>query len=72
MPPSGMTEKEAARRVDEAIAHLRDFAGSIRGSDVVDRDSQLTGDDLHIVLGVFDDVIDKDYGLTKRPTGQEN
>lgn len=67
-----MTEKEAARRVDEAIAHLREFAGSIRGSDVVDRDSQLTGDDLHIVLGVFDDVIDKDYGLIKRPTGQED
>ncbi|WP_271301176.1 hypothetical protein [Sphingomonas sp. CV7422] len=65
-----MTEKEAARRVDEAIAHLRDFAGSIRGSDVVDRNSQLTGDDLRIVLGVFDDVIDKDYGLIKRSTGQ--
>jgi hypothetical protein len=61
-----MTEIEAARRVDDAIEHLRAFAASLDAHVIVDRASRLTAADLKIVVEVFDDVLDKEHGVSKK------
>lgn len=66
MRTSHMTETEADRRVAHAIDHLRAFANSVESDETIDHPSQLTGEDLKIVVNVFDDVFDKDHGITKR------
>ena len=66
-----MTETEADCRVAQAIEHLRAFAASIQSAETIDQMSSLTGEDLNIIVGVFDDVIDKNYGIRKdRSNGQ--
>ena len=68
MQTSAMTETEADRRVADAIEHLRAFARSVESGQTIDPSSQLTGEDIKIVVNVFDDVFDKDYGFIKKNT----
>lgn len=45
-----MTEDEATQRLGAALDRLHAFAAGFSPADVVDQDSKLTGDDLHVIL----------------------
>ncbi len=45
-----MTEDEATQRLGAALDRLHAFASGFSPADVVDQDSKLTGDDLHVIL----------------------
>lgn len=51
-----MNEDEATRRLGVALDRLHAFAASFLPADVVDHDSKLTGDDLHVILDHVDKI----------------
>ncbi len=54
-----MTEDEATQRLGAALDKLHAFAAGFSPADVVDQDSKLTGDDLHVIL----DLAEKNHRM---------
>lgn len=51
-----MTEGEATHRLGAALDRLHAFAAGFSPADVVDQDSKLTGDDLHVILDLAEKI----------------
>lgn len=51
-----MTENEAANRSGAALNRLHAFAAGFSPADIVDQDSKLTGDDLHVILDLVEKI----------------
>lgn len=51
-----MTEGEATQRLRAALDRLHAFAAGLSPADVVDQDSKLTGDDLHLILDLAEKI----------------
>lgn len=51
-----MNEDEAKQRLGAALDRLHAFAASFSPTDVVDQDSKLTGDDLHVILDLAEKI----------------
>jgi hypothetical protein len=51
-----MTKDKAAKRSGAALNRLHAFAAGFSPADVVDQDSKLTGDDLHVILDLAEKI----------------
>lgn len=51
-----MDEDEANQRLGAALDRLHAFAAGLSPADVVDQDSKLTGDDLHVILDLAEKI----------------
>lgn len=51
-----MDEHEATQRLGAALDRLHAFAAGFSPADVVDQDTRLTGDDLHVILDLAEKI----------------
>lgn len=51
-----MNEDEATKRLGAALDRLHAFAAGLSPADIVDEESQLTGDDLHVILDLAEKI----------------
>lgn len=51
-----MEESQAIRRVADALRHLKAFRASWNAGDLIDQESELSADDLSILIGVIDQI----------------
>lgn len=51
-----MNEDEANQRLGAALDRLHAFAAGLSPADIVDEASELTGDDLHVILNLAEKI----------------
>lgn len=56
--PHNPADEERAHiaRLGQALDHLHAFAATFNPNDLIDEDSKLTGDDLHVILDLVEKI----------------